>query len=402
MSDFTGDFMIIKFEVDNLLDEHIKSGDIIEFIDFDIKRIMLPITKNYDHEYYFSLKEELNNYSDYINSLGVFPDELQDTIIKNSELVIKSIECYYNAQFEKARKCILEIINNYIDNEFIVSNIYDSYIFRKCDYGKKGNETNDILPIGLFRARDSVEQIPKQDMLHIPLSKRGIVSMQRFGMPGVPCIYAATSTYCCWLELNMPVQDTFYASLIRFPEDIKVFNLAISSNLICNSNECINGKGLKLLESALSLWPLICATSYNILEKNRSFKSEYIISQLVMQCLQDLEIDAVAYCSKKISDFRAYPYAVNVAIPVKKDFEINNEYWLKANKVFLNNSVCYKEFVEKTRQYNPYESFKIIWEPERKEKLKNIEFMGKDMDFKALNFYNFDKYLLRMQYESFF
>ena len=179
-------------------------------------------------------------------------------------------------------------------------------------------------------------------MLHIPLSKREIVSMQRFGMLGVPCIYAATSTYCCWLELNMPLQETFYASLIRFPEDIKVFNLAISSNLICNSNECINGRGLKLLESALSLWPLICATSYNILEKNRSFKSEYIISQLVMQCLQDLEIDAVAYCSKKISDYRAYPYAINVAIPIKKDFELNNEYWLKADKVYLNNSVCYK------------------------------------------------------------
>ena len=394
--------MVIKFEIDNLLEEQIKNGDSIDFIDFDIKRIMLPITKKYDHEYYFSLKEELYNYSDYIKSLGIFPSELQDIIRKNSELVMKSIEYYYNAQFEKARKCISVIINDYINNEFIVSNIYDSYIFHKCDFGKKSNETNAIRPVGLFRARDSVEQVSKQNMLHIPLSKREVVSMQRFGMSGVPCIYAATSTYCCWLELNMPAQDSFYASLIRFPENIKVFNLAISSKLMCSSNECINGKGLKLLESALSLWPLICATSYNILEKNRNFKSEYIISQLVMQCLQDLDIDAVAYCSKKIYDFRAYPYAINVAIPVKKDFEINNEYWLKANKVFLNNPVCYKEFVEKTKQFNLHEGARINLSFERDEELNNIEFMGKDMDFKALNFYNYDNYLFHMRYESFF
>ena len=102
--------MVIKFEIDNLLEEQIKNGDSIDFIDFDIKRIMLPITKKYDHEYYFSLKEELYNYSDYIKSLGIFPSELQDIIRKNSELVIKSIEYYYNAQFEKARKCISVII----------------------------------------------------------------------------------------------------------------------------------------------------------------------------------------------------------------------------------------------------------------------------------------------------
>lgn len=393
--------MIIKFEIDNFFNE-LKNGVTIDFIHFDIKRIMLPIIIKYDHEYYFSLKEELRNYRNYIESLGIFPINLQDTIRKNSELVIKSIEYYYNAQFDRARKCILEIINNYINNEFIVSDIYNSYIFHKCDFGRMSDETNDIYPVGLFRARESVEQISKHNMLHIPLSKREVVSMQRFGMLGVPCIYTATSTYCCWLELNMPAQDTFYASLIRFPEDIKVFNLAISSNLICNSNVCVDGKGLKLLESILSLWPLICATSYNILEKNRNFKSEYVISQLVMQCLQDLNIDAVAYCSKKISDFRAYPYMVNLAIPVKKDFEKNNEYWIKANKVFLNNPMCFKEFVDKTRQFDFHEGLGINLSFEREEKLKNIEFIGKDMNYKALNFSDFDNYLLRMRYESFF
>lgn len=46
------------------------------------------------------------------------------------------------------------------------------------------------------------------------------------------------------------------------------------------------------------LFPIVCATSFQVLEMNRSFRTEYMISQLLMQVVNELGINGVAYISK--------------------------------------------------------------------------------------------------------
>lgn len=80
-----------------------------------------------------------------------------------------------------------------------------------------------------------------------------MVSTQRFSIPGVPCLYLGTTSYVCWLEMDKPHDSEFN----------------------------------------------VYATSFSIKNKERKFKSEYIVSQLIMQCLSELLIDGIAYASKK-------------------------------------------------------------------------------------------------------
>ena len=233
-------------------------------------------------------------------------------------------------------------------------------------------------------------------MLHIPLENRGLVSTNRFSMPGIPCIYLATSTYCCWLELNMPSRYMLYASSIQVPTDIKVLNLALSPNFIETMSVCLSDKDVYFLEEMLEIFPLVYATSYNILEQNRSFKSEYIVSHLIMQCMKELGIDAVAYFSKKISDETAYPYAINIAIPVEKDFKKDNSYWLKADRVFLSEPILYSDFIKNLNCNINVGMLSGFFND------NYIDVLGNPVDFDTLKFSFFDKYLTKSEHYPFY
>lgn len=381
-----------------ILEEIINIEAKTKYFDINMKKFSLPVVEKFDFNYYSSLKKGLNIYNDYIKSLDEFSVGLKDNVKRNINLIIKSVEYYYNAQFREAENCVLNIINNYINNNFVISNLKDLYIFK--EYKREDNFINpfyvkEIKPMGLYRGRISVEKLNRKDMLHIPLENRGLVSTNRFSMPGIPCIYLATSTYCCWLELNMPSRYMLYASSIQIPTDIKVLNLALSPKFIETMSVCRNDKDIYFLEEMLEIFPLVYATSYNILEQNRSFKSEYIVSHLIMQCMKELRIDAVAYFSKKISDETAYPYAINIAIPVEKDFKKDNSYWLKADRVFLSEPISYSDFIKNLNCdinvdmlsgffYNNY-----------------IDVLGNPVDFDTLKFSFFDKYLTRSEHYRF-
>lgn len=370
----------------------------LKYYDIDMKNFSLPVMAKFDSDYYPSLKKGLNEYNNYIQSLTQFPTELKGNVERNINLIVKSVELYYNAKFGDAKDCILNIVGNCVGNNFIISDLKDSYVFknykRKID-GIPFTFEDEVMPIGLYRSRISVEELHRKDMLHIPLEKRGLVSTQRFSMAGIPCIYLATSTYCCWLELNMPQRYLLYSSSIKLPDDTKVFNLALSTSFINRISVCSSDEDFSFLKQMLEVFPLVYATSYNILEQDRKFRSEYIVSQMIMQCINELGIDAVAYLSKKISDETAYPHAINIAIPVKRDFKKENSYWLKAKEVYLSEPISYGVFLDELG-YNigtnvlsdfDYSNF--------------IDVLGNPVDFDTLKFSIFDKHLTQLEHKQF-
>ena len=370
----------------------------LKYYDIDMENFPLPVVIKYDSDYYSSLKKELNKYKHYIQSLNEFSSELKNNVGRNINLILKSLEFYYNAKFGDAKNCILSIINNCVDNNFIISDLKDLYVFKNYERKTDGipfSYMNEEASIGLYRSRISVEKLYRKDMLHIPLEKRGLVSTQRFSMSGIPCIYLATSTYCCWLELNMPQRHLLYSSSIRLPNDITVFNLALSTSFINRISVCGNDEDVSFLEQMLEIFPLVYATSYNILEQNRNFKSEYIVSQLIMQCIRELGIDAVAYLSKKISDKTAYPHAINIAIPVERDFRQENNYWLKSKEVFLSEPITYNDFIEEWG-YNISTDMLDGFDHSN-----YIDVLGNPVDFNTLKFSVFDRHLTRLEHKQF-
>lgn len=93
-----------------------------------------------------------------------------------------------------------------------------------------------------------------------------------------------------------------------------------------------------MISDLLKLWPLVCATSFRVDDNNRQFKSEYIISQHIMMSLKQLEIDAVAYHSKRVE--YALPNCINLAIPA---FESNNRISKFCSNMKISEAVNFRE-----------------------------------------------------------
>lgn len=99
-------------------------------------------------------------------------------------------------------------------------------------------------PLSFFRARISKEPLTYKDMWHIPFKQRSKVSTERFSMPGIPCLYLATSSYGCWLEMNKPPYDEFWvSSFLPINNKMKILNLCVQQhqiNGVCAINHVID------------------------------------------------------------------------------------------------------------------------------------------------------------------
>lgn len=155
-------------------------------------------------------------------------------------------------------------------------------------------------------------------MLHVPLTKRSLISSNRFSLPGIPCLYIASTTYCCWKELEEPSDMSIVALRVNeCGKKLKILNLVITQNLI-NGVDCNPFQPMSELALKMRLFfPLVIATSVSTINRDKcGYNPEYTISHLIMRCLKELNIDGVAYLSTRIDYEFQYPHGVNVAIPI--------------------------------------------------------------------------------------
>lgn len=324
----------------------------------------LPVTVKYDDDYYYELSCLFKKYCTYIKSIPNFPNENSSRIEKNCNLIYECFQDYQNARLDKAKEKIKNIISPLMDNPFIVSNLNESCafkgaapttnIFQSHSYRhsyQDDYEKMNAYPLSFFKSRIGIEAFSSSDMLHIPFNKRGIVSTQRFSIAGVPCIYLATSSLGCWLEMNMPREDLFQVSSYKLNLDIKILNLCISQHLI---NGIFSSRPEEFNHSAFSLleiFPLICATSFQILEDHRSFKSEYIVSQIITQVANEMGIQGIAYISKKMPDRAGYQFLMNLALTIPTDNnQIDYPYYKLSNLIQLTNPVRFSDFLIEQNQ----------------------------------------------------
>ena len=399
-------------------------------INLNLENFIMPIKLNYDNEYYSELKQRLNNYKDYIKNLNFLSKNTIDNIEHNINLIIGSVEDYYNANIADAKNKIFQLLDKYKSDNFIISELNKSFAFRSiAPFSDLLDEKKDVYindydkmntySLSFFRARIGNSAFEKKDMLHIPFCNRELVSTQRFSIPGVPCLYLGTTSYICWLEMDKPQDSIFNVSSFIPPLDLKILNLVIDYRLVNKQlkvtieiNEDKKDYNINLLESMLEIFPLVYATSFTIKNKERKFKSEYIVSQLIMQCLSDLNIHGIAYASKKVVDsILAFPQCINLAIPMKinKKFKIQNEsdnYADMCQNILLTNPVNFSEFIKmggnnKTHtigNWTPTFSYRLFgngYFPESK-----IYLSGKEIYYKDTEFANFDNYIFALKHDK--
>lgn len=276
----------------------------------------LPIWIENHDEYDEVITREMKRYRDKLSSKRrwqedpSFLDEV-DSVISHIQ---NAIHLERRGETWKAQQEIHEIIDNYCHERFFVNPMTSNFAFRGTaafhDKDEDEMEPRQREALTFFRCRTGKFQ-KREDLYPLPSNKLSFCSAQRYSLAGIPCLYLATTTYCCWMEIGRP--EEFSASSYKPTESgkkLRILNLAFSQKQMHNL-----GKDSR---AAYLLFPLVMAVSVAVKNPraDANFRPEYTISHLVMRCLREFGIDGVAYCSSRIDDVLGFPHTINLAIPV--------------------------------------------------------------------------------------
>lgn len=297
-----------------------------------------------------NLQEKIKNFFP-IKWENKFIEDLKAKLQEYESLVAKddTLDSYTNNEVLNFIKDINEEIieslstyNNGLHHQSYgkFKNVIDKYGFFNT------RDQNGIITIEkdqyYYRARQRIFGIEfsYKDMLHIPLTQRGIVSAQRYSCPGYPSLYLGNTTYSCWEEMRRPHFDDLMFSIFKTNNQFKVIDLRIPSSEDYES---------KCTETLKKL-PLIMACSVAVKNYSDIFKPEYIISQMLIESIiennnknknsiKEFPIGVLYTSTHLCNDFPyGEKYLENLAIPVIQDSPKND-----LDTLFTNSDpICYE------------------------------------------------------------
>lgn len=135
----------------------------------------------------------------------------------------------------------------------------------------------------------------------------------------------------------------------------------------------------------LKLFMLSIATSYRIKEPDRSFKSEYIISQAIMMACKKLKFDGIAYYSKRVDNESFALCAINLALFVDYNNTEALTSHIKMDDSF--NYALYKQ-LDNSLKYKTYPISSVATGL-----ITNIGNFNRQYPYRETEFYHFDEFL---------
>ena len=300
-------------EINDMID---KMNPNLEELGLSMPGFDLPIWIENHDEYDEVITREMKRYRDKLSSKRRWQEdpsflEEVDSVISHIQ---NAIHLERRGETWKAQQEIHEIIDNYCHERFFVNPMTSNFAFRGTaafhDKDEDEMEPRQREALTFFRCRTGKFQ-KREDLYPLPSNKLSFCSAQRYSLAGIPCLYLATTTYCCWMEIGRP--EEFSASSYKPTESgkkLRILNLAFSQKQMHNL-----GKDSR---AAYLLFPLVMAVSVAVKNPraDANFRPEYTISHLVMRCLREFGIDGVAYCSSRIDDVLGLPHTINLAIPL--------------------------------------------------------------------------------------
>jgi hypothetical protein len=285
-----------------------------------IKSYMLPINRSDN-----PVKEFLNSYyTDYIKDLesaiadsknieSDFPNEFFEDIEEKMPLIKNSC------------KSIIDIYNNFDTLNY--TDLYtDLNIFlNKIDNYMHTSFIQDKLIYYRIRPGDTLYE-KRQDLFHIPFSKRELVNHHRYSIAGHPSLYISNTPELAWFECNMP--NNFNISMLQLQADdnFKIINFAtnpidlINSTAMKNKDVSRQNRYMDRLKNYLIIHPLKAACSLQVRNKNVNFIEEYIFPQLLLQWVEkNKDYYGIAFRTCSILDVaQNLSSSYNIVFPSRK------------------------------------------------------------------------------------
>lgn len=248
-----------------------------------------------DDEYLLKLNECVDNIKRaYTDENLSFPKDKVNLICEEIDKTYKTIRKIFNdslsGRYDKAIQKTKELVAKY--EEILIRPLNKTWAFNK-----------NYLKENIYFYKGRISEVPYgnysyKDMHIIPSNKRELISTQRYSIPGVPCLYLASNSFVVWNELGRPRFDNLCISCFKIKEpSIKVLDLSY---------------GYRNIFEEIATNYLGDQEVFYIEDKNGKFKSEYLISQLLMHCLGKCK--GVLYRSSAMDGKYGLP-AINLAIP---------------------------------------------------------------------------------------
>jgi hypothetical protein len=314
-----------EFQREEITPEFFKNTNRIKYLIEYIK--IKPLLLIMENDYFDLPKDYTGNFPQFIQSLynqyiddlnklpnhDIFTTKNLDEVRKLCNSIIEAINHYYNGFPSVAYQTVeqgMRVVTEHAQ-EFYSKAHRNPYVFR--------------MRVG------SNHTFSRKEMFHIPFEKRGIVSSQRYSIPGLPCLYLGSSVYVCWEEMNKPDLNTTQTSMFVFKPDkeIHLLDLGYPPKAIRESIEefmCQDygterwSSFIKSLVGYLVIWPLIAAVSIRVKNRDDTFKPEYIVPQLLLQWIRlSQNYDGIRYFSvaSKSLNRENFHLLLNYAFPVK-------------------------------------------------------------------------------------
>ena len=254
-----------------------------------------------------------------------------------------AIKRYEDADLKAAQDAFDELMDT-IKSDLFYSTLFGASVFST----KKGTMRTYIREAKadrFFRIRAVGSQNKgiednAEELFHIPITKRQLISNERFSLSGFPTLYLATALPLAWQECGYP--DKYYWSEFRY-SNLKEFAVGDDTKgekirllaLYSPREIAICGMALKYNEPELwltvvrrylTIYPLVLACSFVNANGGTPFKQEYIIPQMLMQwvCRHKRKCNGISYFS--CMDDSAMPLkwnAYNVALPAMGSYDKN-------------------------------------------------------------------------------
>lgn len=265
-----------------------------------------PLKSQGNLSYFDTLKKTLRLFEKLVSEL------------KESDSVTVSVKSELQG-LKDSNKKILKVISSYLEGNSGKAYKTLDGLLKSPFYKSKLNSLLETLSekTELLRVRISLEPLVARDqMFHIPFSKRHLVANQRFSIAGLPCLYLGSSIYVCWLELGRKDFGGLWISGFRPNKSLKVLNLAYDLDLIINQFHERKINEAQFVNMFL-LWPLVMASCFQVKHPQAPFHEEYIISSLLLQWVksQDGDIKGLKYLSTKLETYEDPFFGINYVFP---------------------------------------------------------------------------------------
>ncbi|MCM1263240.1 MAG: RES domain-containing protein [Butyrivibrio sp.] len=419
--------------VNNLGLEEIQK-EIYGSIDKNINGFSIPFIADNNEDYEEKLKEKLSAFKEQINRPAF---EKEDSLITDvndiCDKVINAFDAVKTGKSNEAEQIVAEILKDYKQYPFAVSELDKSYAFRGVapfeklwqSWGNQKNYENMLSgDLSFFRARvvgtrEKINEI--EEINYLPYSKRLLSKDMRFSSKGKVCLYLGTTSYVCSEECRWNKKDNLYLSSFKFNDKgkrLKILNLvvlqALMNGMIPNDENNLEEKNVH--NAMIRVFPLVIATMFTIKtsdserEKkyNETVKYEYLLSQVLMNVLHKEGIDGVAYLSRQGKDDFQYPQMVCLAIPVT-DINSEDEYGDLIKCYEMTKPVLFSRFdenihFEKKSYINekwPTHLKYELCDGERENYSAKVDYEGKEVFYQDTPFSIMDNYLVSQHHMKF-